>query len=183
MQKRISFRKVDEVQDFPRLYQWMHKEHVIPYWNLNIPEKAYQAHLKKALDDQHQTLYIGYIDDKPMSYWEAYWVQEDVIENYYPFDTYDQGIHLLIGEEEFLGKGMALPLLRAMVQFQFLNQKTRKIVAEPDIRNEKMVHVFKKCGFEPVKPIQLPDKTGLLMYCQRQLFESRWSYGTANIFT
>jgi RimJ/RimL family protein N-acetyltransferase len=109
-----------------------------------------------------------------MSYWEAYWVEGDVIQPYYEADSHDQGIHLLIGEEDYLGKGLAMPLLRAIVHFQFLSEKTEKVIAEPDIRNEKMIHVFEKCGFEKVKPVELPDKTGLLMHCTRETFERRW---------
>jgi RimJ/RimL family protein N-acetyltransferase len=48
------------------------------------------------------------------------------------------------------------------------------VIAEPDIRNHKMIHVFEKCGFEKVQSIELPDKTGMLMYCYRENFERRW---------
>lgn len=174
--KDISFAKVEYERDVHRLHRWMQEEHVIPFWNLNIPLDEYKEHLQKFLGDRHQTLYLGCIEGVPMSYWEAYWVKGDVIEDYYSYDPFDQGIHLLIGEKAFLGKGYALPLLRAMVRFQFLTLQTEKVIAEPDIRNEKMIHVFKKCGFEPVKPIELPDKTGLLMFCHRETFERKWQH-------
>ncbi|TMU84597.1 acetyltransferase [Bacillus sp. BHET2] len=174
MQKTIQFQKIDFERDVNRIHKWMMEEHVHPFWNLNIPFSEFQAHLKKALSDQHQTLYAGCLDGVAMSYWEAYWVKGDVVEEAYSPAPYDQGVHLLIGESEYLGKGFSLPLLRAMVSFQFKERKTMKVVAEPDIRNDKMIHVFEKCGFIPVKPIILPDKTGLLMFCERNEFEKRW---------
>ncbi|GEN32915.1 rhizobactin siderophore biosynthesis protein RhbD [Aneurinibacillus danicus] len=174
--KTISFVKVEYERDLHLLHRWMQEEHVIPFWKLNISLEKYKRHLEKFLNDQHQTLYLGCIEEIPMSYWEAYWVKGDIIEDYYPYDLFDQGIHLLIGEKEFLGKGYALPLLRAMVRFQFLTARTKKIVAEPDIRNKKMIHIFETCGFEPVKPIELPDKTGLLMFCHRENFERKWKH-------
>lgn len=64
-----------------------------------------------------------------------------------------------------------------MTAFQFeQNKPTEKVVAEPDIRNEKMIHVFEKCGFERVKPVNLPDKTGLLMFCDRERFERKYNH-------
>lgn len=174
IKRSLSFSKVEFERDAALLHRWQQQPYVVPYWKLNISFEDYKKHLKKFLDDEHQTLYLGLIDGVPMSYWEAYWVRGDVIENAYDPHPEDQGIHLLIGEEAFLGKGYALPLLRAIVNFQFLHQETEKVIAEPDIRNEKMIHVFEKCGFEKVKPIELPDKTGMLMYCHREAFERRW---------
>ncbi|WP_419181326.1 GNAT family N-acetyltransferase [Fictibacillus nanhaiensis] len=174
IQKTLSYAKVDLERDVTLLHKWQQQPYVIPYWKLDISFEAYKKHLETFLADQHQTLYLGLIDGVPMSYWEAYWVKGDVVEKSYDPHPNDQGIHLLIGEESFIGKGYALPLLRAIVHFQFLSKGTEKVIAEPDIRNEKMIHVFEKCGFEKIKAIDLPDKTGMLMYCHRETFERRW---------
>nr|WP_026699760.1 GNAT family N-acetyltransferase [Salibacterium aidingense] len=172
IRRNIQFRPVLEAHDFHILHGWMHQEHVIPFWQLNQSEEAFRQHLKKALADSHQSLYIGCLDGRPMSYWEAYWAADDVIGGFYKARSYDQGIHLLIGPAEDIGKGCARPLVEAMISFQFREEpRTRLIVAEPDIRNDKMIHVFKQCGFEAVKPVDLPDKRGLLMGCRRETWE------------
>ncbi|WP_202410648.1 GNAT family N-acetyltransferase [Halobacillus litoralis] len=171
--RMLAFRKAQE-EDGPLVHTWMNEEHVHPFWQLNLPWAAFQPHFHRALHDPHQTLYIGFMDGAAMSYWEAYWVKGDVVEDYYDPSPFDQGIHLLIGEKDFLGHGYALPLLKTMVRYQFRHQDTTKVVAEPDIRNEKMIHVFQACGFKPVEPITLPDKEALLMFCERGEFERRW---------
>lgn len=170
----ISFGRVELEDDLERLHHWHHQAHVIPFWQQNFPLPKYKEHLHKLLSDRHQSLYIGYVNGEPMSYWECYWPTEDIIGNYYQFEDADQGIHLLFGPAKFLGKGLALPLVRAMTAFMFQHEGTNKIVAEPDIRNEKMIHIFKKCGFEPQKEIVLPDKRGLFMFCERSTFFRRW---------
>lgn len=170
----ISFVKVEMERDAETLHKWHQEQHVSPFWNLNIPYEKYWTHLEGFLADTHQTLFLGLMDGVPMSYWEAYWVNGDVVESCYDPHPEDRGIHLLIGESDYLGKGYALPLLRAMVHFQFLHQGTEKVIAEPDIRNKKMIHIFERCGFEKIKPIELPDKTGMLMFCEREQFERRW---------
>ncbi|WP_445164674.1 GNAT family N-acetyltransferase [Paenactinomyces guangxiensis] len=179
MGKRISFRPVTLERDLERLHQWMHEPHVIPYWNLNIPFAKYREHLRKFLADPHQTLYIGSLDGTPMSYWETYWVKDDILAQYYDFHPDDQGVHLLIGPPAFLGKGYASPLLRTITRRLFHHNRTEKVVAEPDIRNEKMIHIFKKCGFEFQKAIDLPDKRAALMYCYREPFLRSWNHGNA----
>ncbi|MFC3882127.1 GNAT family N-acetyltransferase [Bacillus songklensis] len=182
IKKVISFRHVSMKEDLERLHSWMHEEHVIPFWNLNISLADYTVHLQKFLQDDHQTLLVGELEGVPMSYWESYWVKGDMIGNYYEFDEYDQGIHLLVGPSEFLGKGLIYPLLMTILHKKLQVPETRKIIAEPDIRNGKMIHVFKKCGFQPVKEVELPDKTGLLMVCERDVFERRWTDWQTNKF-
>lgn len=173
--KTLSFRYVNFEKDVTLLHSWMNERHVVPFWQLDISLADYKRHLQNFLEDDHQTLLIGEIDGVPVSYWESYWVKGDIIKNYYEFDEYDQGLHLLIGEKSYLGKGYIYPLLLSILKQKFEVRETKKVIVEPDIRNEKMIHVFKKCGFSPIKEVVLPDKTGLLMFCERDIFESRWA--------
>ncbi|MEA5598164.1 GNAT family N-acetyltransferase [Rivularia sp. UHCC 0363] len=172
--KTIAFCPVSLSEDLDKIHKWMNQDYVISFWKLGFDKDKIQQHLEKALADKHQTLYIGFIDDVPMSYWESYWTIDDVISGCYPAKKYDQGIHLLIGDRNFLGKGYALPLLRAMTFFKFKNSPTQKVIAEPDIRNKKMIYIFEKCGFVFQKEILLPDKSAALMFCKRQHFMEKW---------
>lgn len=181
MSFRVSFRGV-EMDDIELLHGWMHEAHVISYWQMDISFEEYKKHLELSLADAHQKLLIGNINGRPVSYWEIYWVKNDLIDGYYDFDAFDQGIHLLIGNKDYLGKGYIYPLLMTILHHQFQVSKTEKVMAEPDIQNEKMIHVFRKCGFSPVKEIELPDKTAMLMACERESFERRWMDWQQNKF-
>ncbi|SIQ50828.1 Protein N-acetyltransferase, RimJ/RimL family [Priestia flexa] len=173
--KEITFRYVTFEQDFDRLHSWMHQDHVIPFWNLDKPRAEYASHLKRFLANKHQQLLIGEIDGQAMSYWESYIVSQDLIRHYYDYEKGDQGIHLLIGEPNYLGKGFIYPLMLTLMKRMFEVPETKRIMAEPDIRNEKMIYVFEKCGFQQLKTVDLPDKTAMLLYCQQEVFESRWN--------
>ncbi|WGV25330.1 GNAT family N-acetyltransferase [Halotia branconii] len=174
LNKVIAFRPANLSADLDKIHKWMNQDYVITFWKLGFNKDKIQQYLQKALADKHQNLYIGFIDGVPMSYWESYWTIDDVISGYYSAENSDQGIHLLIGDRYFLGKGYALPLLRAMTFFQFQYSATQKIIAEPDIRNQKMIHVFEKCGFVFQREILLPDKNAALMFCERQHFMEKW---------
>lgn len=170
----ISFRPLTLEEDLGRIHAWMNEEHVIPFWQMPWPREKIAEYLRGLLDDAHATPYIGLLEGEPMSYWEAYWADDDVIASTYPPEKDDQGIHLLIGPPELTGKGYGLSLLKAMVDMQFHHKDTRKIVAEPDIRNGRMIHVFEKCAFEFQREIELPDKRAALMFCRRDRYYERF---------
>ncbi|SDW28033.1 Protein N-acetyltransferase, RimJ/RimL family [Marininema mesophilum] len=171
IQKTISFRPVEFERDIDRLYQWHKQAHVVPFWNLDIPRDQYEKHLTAFLADEHQDLHIGSLDGTPMSYWETYWVKDDILGKVIDFHPEDQGIHLLIGPPSFLGRGYAQPLLSTLTGRLFQHQATQRVVAEPEIRNEKMIYIFEKCGFRFQKEIELAGKRAALMVCHRDTWE------------
>lgn len=170
--RTISFRPVDLERDLFMLHSWQQEPHVVPFWQLNISLDAYRSHLERFLADPHHTLCIGELDGVPVSYFESYWAESDVIGPYYEVAPNDQGVHLLIGPPSYLGRGFALPLLKVLVRVQFMYPGTKRIVAEPDIRNVKMQYIFGKCGFRFGQEVQLPDKKAALMLCEREAFEA-----------
>ncbi|UVE52325.1 acetyltransferase (plasmid) [Haloferax larsenii] len=172
--RTISLRQASVERDLGRLHQWLGSDHVKPYWQLDEPLPTFSETLREKLADDHLTPYVGCLDHVPMSYWECYWAADDAVSNYYDADPADQGVHLLIGPEEYLGHGYALPLMRAVVAMQFRHPETDRVIAEPDARNERVIHVFEQCGFEPRETFYFDeeDKEALLMVCDRDRFES-----------
>lgn len=168
----ISFREANVEDDLHRLHDWMNHPHVTPFWDLARPIEGIREYIEDSLADDHQIPYIGCLDGEPMSYWEAYRVPDDVVGRYYDTEPADRGVHLLIGPPEYLGRGLALPLLRAMTRLQLSYPGTQRVVAEPDVRNERMIHVFERSGYEKQKEIDLPDKRAALMLCDKARFQS-----------
>lgn len=169
--REISFREATVTDDLHRIHDWMNRPHVVPFWDLARPVEGIRDYIEENLADEHQTPYIGSLDGEPVSYWEAYSVPDDVVGRYYQAEPADRGVHLLIGPPEYLGRGLALPLLRAMTAFQLSYPGTRRVVAEPDVRNGRMIHVFRRCGYEKQKEIDLPDKRAALMFCDKGRFQ------------
>ncbi|WP_332899111.1 GNAT family N-acetyltransferase [Haladaptatus sp. CMSO5] len=167
--RTIGFRQVEK-GDIERLHAWLNYDHVLPYWQLNDPLPAFQKHLEEKLTEAHMTPYIGCLDGVPMSYWESYWAADDDLADYCEPAPTDQGIHLLIGPPEYLGNGYAIPLLRAMTAFQFTHPETNRILTEPDVRNDAVIHVFERVGFSAIREIEMDEKNALLMECTRDSF-------------
>lgn len=170
----VSLRQATVERDLGRLHAWLGSDHVKPYWQLDLPLPAFREKLREKLADDHLTPYIGALDHVPMSYWECYWAADDDVANHYDADPADQGVHLLIGAEEYLGHGYAAPLMRAVVAMQFRHSETDRVIAEPDARNEHVIHVFEQCGFEPREEFYFDEveKDAVLLVCERERFES-----------
>ncbi|ELZ31524.1 siderophore biosynthesis protein [Halogeometricum pallidum JCM 14848] len=172
--RTVSLRPATLERDFGRLHAWLGYDHVKPYWQLDLPPSEFRERLAEKLSDDHLTPYVGCLDHVPMSYWECYRAADDDVANHYDARPSDRGVHLLIGPPEYLGHGYALPLLRAAVAMQFENSDAERVIAEPDARNERVIRVFERCGFESEKQFHFEEagKDAVLMVCERERFET-----------
>jgi len=57
-------------------------------------------------------------------------------------------LDLLIGEEKFLGKGLATPLITEFIEKKLNNSDI--IFIDPEKTNSKAIYVYKKSGFEEI---------------------------------
>ncbi|MDY7232544.1 GNAT family N-acetyltransferase [Hyalangium rubrum] len=170
LQKWIGFRRLEYARDLHLIHEWMNLEHVEPFWNMAKPLPVIERYLRRALEDAHHTLYIGMIDGVPMSYWERYWVVDDILGRYYPVHPTDQGCHLLIGPFEFLQRKVSVAMLRAFTEYMFLHPETERVVGEPDARNRLVLEVAKQCGGEVQMEVELPDKRAALLFYRREKY-------------
>ena len=94
----------------------------------------------------------------------------------------DIGAHVLIGEEEHLGRysvaiGRAVVRMlaergaRVVVRFLFKRPGVLRIVGEPDVRNHEFLSLLAFLGFRKAGEIDLPDKRAAFMVCEREDFE------------
>ena len=164
-----SFRALDPDGDLELVCSWMHQPHVVPFWQLDVSRAELGGYLRRAAADDHQQVLIGSLDGEPVSYWECYWAARDPLAGHYPAEPADQGVHLLIGPPERTGRGLGRQLLDAVVAWQLGREPaTRRVVAEPDVRNLRMIHVFTQCGFRQAGELELPDKRAALMLHERR---------------
>ena len=172
---RASFRRLDPAADLDLVHGWMHQPHVAPFWELDVPRGDLAGYLGRAAGDHHREVLVGCVDGRPASYWELYWAAEDRLAGYYPAGSLDQGVHLLIGPPELVGRGLGRALLGAVVAWQLRREPaTRRVVAEPDVRNAASLRVFERCGFRRVAELDLPEKRAALMVRDRRAGR-RWA--------
>lgn len=154
--------------DVDLVFGWMNDPEVDHFWELAGPRQRTADHVAEQLSSVHSTAYLGLLDGLPMSYWELYWADLDPLAAHYPARPYDGGVHLLLGPSTSRGRGLGAILLSAVVDRGFAaDSRVPRVVAEPDVRNERSVRVFEHAGFRRDREMDLPDKRAALMIKDR----------------
>jgi RimJ/RimL family protein N-acetyltransferase len=137
--------------------------------------RALYAHMA-TLDTHHA--HLVYRDGEPAALVQTYDPAADRVSECYDADPADIGLHLLIApaagaaEPGFTGR-----LLSGVVAFLFADPARRRVVAEPDARNEKAIRRLARTGFRAgpevtlrevdLPEVYLPAKRARLMFLPR----------------
>lgn len=164
----FELRPADE-DDIDLLARWMNDPAVAGFWMLAGPTERTRAHLRAQHATGHASPLVGILGGTPMSYWELYWADLDPLCSHYRAQPYDGGIHLLLGPATARGRGLGGILLRNVASRMFAaHEPTRRVVAEPDVRNVASVRAFTRAGFHRQADLDLPHKRAALMMRERQ---------------
>ncbi len=164
--RRIWCRQMDPEHDTDILHSWMHRPHVSEFWEMDWPRDWIRDYLQRQLDDPGRAPYIGFVDETPVGYVEVYDPFADVLGAYAPLRDGDLGCHVLIGEEEYLGR-YSVSLGRATMRFLFRRPEVQRLVGEPDVRNENFLSLLAFLGYKKEGEIDLPDKRAAFMVAER----------------
>jgi RimJ/RimL family protein N-acetyltransferase len=158
-------------RDLPLVTRWMNDPAVAAFWELAGAQSVAEEHLRRQLEgDGRSVPCLGVLDGTPMSYWEIYRADLDLLARHYPARPHDTGIHLLIGGVANRGRGLGSTLLRAVADLVLDKRPScARVVAEPDLRNTPSVSAFLSAGFRFSAEVDLPDKRAALMVRDRAL--------------
>lgn len=170
--KGVSYglRAVAYPDDLALLHNWMHRPHVVPQWQLDVPAAKLAAHFEVMLADDHQRLYLVMLDERPVGYVEIYEGYRDRLARYYQADINDLGWHLLIGEEDIVGHGHLKPIVVMLSSFIFGHSPATRIVGEPDVRVKAYSVTAEALSYVPQRELPMPEKTAMLYYCVKEAF-------------
>jgi acetyl CoA:N6-hydroxylysine acetyl transferase len=167
--RRLWSRPVVPEHDTDLIHAWMHKPHVVEFWEMAWPREWIQDYLERQVEDPARTPYLGFVDELPVGYIEVYDPHRDVLGAHAPVRAGDLGAHVLIGEEEYLGR-YSVAIGRAVARFLFTRPDVRRLVGEPDVRNQNFLSLLAFLGFRKEAEIDMPDKRAAFMVCERADF-------------
>ncbi|WP_320670860.1 GNAT family N-acetyltransferase [Patulibacter defluvii] len=170
LDRRLWSRPVVPEHDAPLMTAWMNKPHVVEFWAMAWPQDWIHDYLVRQVEDPGRQPYLGFVDDVPVGYIEVYDPFRDVLGNHAPVREGDLGAHVLIGEEEHLGR-YSVAVGRAVARFLFARPGVLRLVGEPDVRNQNFLSLLAFLGFRKQTEIDLPDKRAAFMVCEREDFE------------
>ncbi|WP_196121192.1 GNAT family N-acetyltransferase [Anaerobacillus alkaliphilus] len=97
--------------------------------------------VKCIIEFEHKA--IGYIQ---------FYQLDDETKNVYGYgDEITYGTDQFIGEVDHWNKGIGTLLVTSMVQFLLDHKKAYRVVMDPQVRNERAIRCYEKCGFKKVK--------------------------------
>ena len=170
LDRRLWARPVVPEHDVALICDWMNRPHVAEFWEMAWPSAWIRDYLDRQVEDPARSPYLGFVDDVPVGYVEVYDPHRDVLGAHAPVLSGDLGAHVLIGEEEHLGR-YSVSLGRATVRMLFKRPGVLRIVGEPDVRNHNFLSLLAFLGFRKQEEIDLPDKRAAFMVCERADFE------------
>jgi len=131
----LTFTHIDgsNPRHFEAYQRWQNSDRVNVGWREKGPEEKHRAYLANRLADPHIMGFIVEWDGELAGYGEMSWVKEDPMSTYVGgLGDYDQGTHLLIGEDKFRGRHRFTAVMTAMKHACFLRDpRTDVVVGEP----------------------------------------------------
>ncbi|MDA9557830.1 acetyltransferase [Vibrio sp.] len=171
IEKTVSFRVIDQEKDLERFTRWMNDPRVAEFWEQAWSEEKLKECLQSRLDDAHIIPLIGEFDGQPFGYVEAYWVAEDRLSPYYQVDSFDRGIHLLVGETAFRGPHFFNAWMKGLTHYLFCDEnRTQRIVLEPRADNQRLFTRLQDVGYSKCFEFNFPHKRSALWMLHRQSF-------------
>lgn len=177
-----SFRALQFDKDFETYCRWMNQPYVAKWWGFDRSREELAKKLIAELEDKHQHLYIGMINGKPVSYWERYWVEQDILGTYISAKPFDQGLHFLIGESEYLGRTHTSSSIAAFSKLVFQDSRTQRIIGEPDVNNKQVLRYAEINCFKHKETVQMPERTSAIMVCERADFFKKFSAQPSRLY-
>ncbi len=166
--------KVDVDRDLHTFHDWMNQKRVDHFWEESGDIHHHKAYLEQALSNPRTLPMIGFFGDEPIGYFEAYWVKEDRLAPYCNGTDFDRGMHLLIGNQNYLGKDFNNVWLPAVLHYMLLEDcRTQRLLGEPRSDNKRLIRRLVDLGFYMEKEFDFPHKNAALMVISREVFFQR----------
>lgn len=156
--------------DTPEIYRWVTQPYA-HYWGMT--NKSYEevlAEYTAIQQNDHACAWMGKINGKAAFLCECYDPKHDLIGDFYESRPGDIGMHILVGPPETPIHGFTWQVFTIVMDFLFDNPRHKRVVVEPDIRNEKIHRINRKAGFTYEGEVQLSHKTAALAFCTREQY-------------
>ncbi|MEV6577821.1 GNAT family N-acetyltransferase [Streptomyces sp. NPDC051582] len=154
----VTLTPVDPVADAPLIHSWVTEERA-RFWGMGEASRELVQEIYEDVD--RRTTHHAFLarrDGEPAGLFQTYDCAEDRISECYEVLPGDTGVHLLIGPARGASeRGFSAGLIGAFLSYVLSQGSTRRIVAEPDARNEKAMTRLVRSGFELGPQIELPE--------------------------
>ncbi|MFJ3199744.1 GNAT family N-acetyltransferase [Streptomyces sp. NPDC086989] len=154
----ITLTPVDPAADAALIHSWVTEERA-RFWGMGEASRELVQEIYEDVD--RRTTHHAFLarrDGEPVALFQTYDCTEDRVGECYEVQPGDTGVHLLIGPARGAAEsGFSSGLVGAFLSYVLSGGTTRRVVAEPDARNEKAIARLVRSGFELGPEVELPE--------------------------
>ncbi|MEU4732835.1 GNAT family N-acetyltransferase [Streptomyces sp. NPDC023588] len=149
---------VDPAADSALIHSWVTQERA-HFWGMGGASRELVQEIYEDVDRRttHHAFMVSR-DGEQVALFQTYECAEDRVSECYEVQPGDVGVHLLIGpgkgEREH---GFTAHLMSAFISFVFSDATVRRVVVEPDARNDKAIALMERTGFALGPEVELPE--------------------------
>nr|MDT0659395.1 GNAT family N-acetyltransferase [Micromonospora sp. DSM 115978] len=154
------------------VYRWV-TEPRAEFWGMTGHSREQVGEIYEflaGLDSHHA--YLMRLDGTPVGIFQTYRPADDPVGESYPVQPGDVGIHLFMAPPAGppVG-GFTGAVAGAVHRYAFGDPAVRRIVIEPDVRNERALRRWLRLGYAFAEQIELAGKRAQLAFLTRDRFE------------
>ncbi len=166
---QITFRPW-QPEDAVLIHHWVTQPYA-QFWGMqNDTLQEVAAFYEAMVSREPLSVLIGCIAKTPSFLIETYQACDEDIAQHYDARVGDYGMHILLKPVEQPITGFSRQVFYSVMEYMFSQAAVKRVVVEPDIRNQK-IHRLNKCaGFRYDKQINLGHKMAWLAFCTREDF-------------
>ncbi|WP_298802492.1 GNAT family N-acetyltransferase [uncultured Pseudokineococcus sp.] len=168
----LDVRRLDPEADAATVHAWV-VEPRARYWGM-ADRTVEQVREVYAYVDSLSThhAYLLRLDGRPVALLQTYDAQADPLGEVDGVEPGDLGIHLLLAPTEDPERGFTALLAAALAPLAVGNAGVRRVVVEPDARNEAAAERLRRTGFEIGPVVDVAGKTARLAFLPRAVLEA-----------
>ncbi|MEU9577166.1 GNAT family N-acetyltransferase [Streptomyces chilikensis] len=164
----VAFRVLDPEGDAGLVHRWVDDERA-RFWGM-VGHTVDQVRDIYAFVDSLEThhAYLIEHDGRPAGLLQTYDPEHDPLGEHYPVRPGDFGIHILLAPPEGAPRsGFGGSLFGAVLDFVWSDPARLRVVAEPDVRNERSRRRLRLAGFTEGAEVALEHKRARLYFLER----------------
>ncbi|MFD3542954.1 GNAT family N-acetyltransferase [Streptomyces sp. NPDC058662] len=154
----VTLTPVDPAADSVLIHSWVTEERA-RFWGMGDADRELVQEIYEDVD--RRTTHHAYMvsrDGERVALFQSYDCAEDRVSECYEVRPGDIGAHLLVGPVQGAAEpGFTGALMEVFIGFVFSDPAARRVVVEPDARNEKAVARMERAGFTLGPEVELPE--------------------------
>jgi hypothetical protein len=163
----VKIEPLELPRDLGRLHAWVTHPKAV-YWEMQgATLQDVDAEYRLIADNPHHDAWLGRVDGEPAFLAETYDPFHSELRDLPELRPGDLGMHVLVAPTDAPVPGFTRRVFGAVMEHCFADPAVRRVVVEPDVRNDRIAALNKAAGFEVVRTVRLRTKDAALSFCTR----------------